>query len=127
MNYRDVEVRVTGYAGLPRTSRGDRSEQYVFVNGRPAGAPILANAIREAYQTLVPKGRHPVLFLFLETDPGQVDVNVHPTKKEVRFRRSREVRDGLLTALREAVETSGPVAPGPAVPVLPGARPRNRA
>lgn len=121
--YRDVEVTVTGYAGLPRTSRADRSEQYVFVNGRPAGAPILANAIREAYQSLVPKGRHPVLFLFIETDPAQVDVNVHPTKKEVRFRRSREVRDGVLTALREALETSGSPARGEGPPERPGGRP----
>lgn len=110
VDYRDVEVSVTGYAGLPRTSRGDRSEQYVFVNGRPAGAPIIGNAIREAYQTLIPKGRHPVLFLFIDTDPAQVDVNVHPTKKEVRFRRAREVRDSVLAALRDALETSGPAA-----------------
>jgi DNA mismatch repair protein MutL len=131
--YRDVDVRVAGYAGRSSRNHPDRSEQYLFVNGRPASAPVLGHAIREAYQASLPRGRHPVLFLFLETDPGQVDVNVHPTKKEVRFRRPREVRDGLAAALTQALHgpppsshpTSGapadgdPTDPSPATPVEP--------
>ncbi len=103
VDYRDIEVAVTGFAGLPQTSRSDRSEQYVFVNGRPSSAPMIGYAVREAYQSSLPKSRHPILFLFIETDPAQVDVNVHPTKKEVRFRRPNEVRDGVIAALEAAL------------------------
>lgn len=110
IEYAGMEVQVKGYAGLPRIARGDRSEQYVFVNGRPASAPVVGYAIREAYHTVVPKGRHPVLFLFIETDPAQVDVNVHPTKKEIRFRRSSTVRDAVMRGLADAlrVDLNGP-------------------
>ncbi len=114
---------VHGLASLPQVTRGDRSEQYLFVNGRPAGAPVLGHAIAEAYQSLIPRGRHPLLFLFLEIDPGEVDVNVHPTKKEVRFRQPGAVRDILMQALREALAMrSGADAPAaPAVREVLGA------
>ena len=103
VEYVDVDVKVTGYTGLPRVSRGDRTEQYIFVNGRPAGAPVVGYAIREAYHTVIPKGQHPVLFLFIETDSAQVDVNVHPTKKEIRFRQSSTVRDAVMRGLGDAL------------------------
>ena len=102
----DVErdgVHVRGFASLPHTHRADRSEQYVFVNRRPASAPVVGFAIGEAYQNLVPKGRHPVVFLFLEMDPSMVDVNVHPTKKEVRFRQPTAVRDAIAAGIRAAL------------------------
>lgn len=101
-------VKVHGFAALPEHSRGDRSEQYVFINRRPASAPVLGFAISEAYHTLLPRGRYPVVYLHVEMDPSLVDVNVHPAKKEVRFRRPSEVRDAVIAALREAL---GPVAP----------------
>lgn len=101
-------VRVRGLASLPQVTRGDRSEQYIFVNGRPASAPVVGHAVQEAYQALIPRGRYPVLFLFLEVDPGDVDVNVHPTKKEVRFRQSSAIRDALINALRSAVTLTAP-------------------
>lgn len=101
-------VRLRGLASLPQITRGDRTEQYVFVNGRPASAPVVGHAIQEAYQALIPRGRYPVLFLFLEIEPGEVDVNVHPTKKEVRFRQTSAVRDALIKALREAVTLTAP-------------------
>ncbi len=94
------EVRLHGYVGMPHLQRSDRSEQFVFINGRPASAPLIGFALNEAYHTLVPKGRFPSVFLFLETEPDAVDVNVHPTKKEVRFRRPDTVRDTLITSLR---------------------------
>lgn len=96
-------VRVTGYAGLPQASRGDRAEQYVFINGRPASAPLISHALAEAYHTLLPRGRYPVVYLFLEMDPELVDVNVHPAKKEVRFRRPGDVRDVVIEGLRAAL------------------------
>ena len=101
-------IRVRGLASLPQVTRGDRGEQYIFVNGRPASAPVVGHAVQEAYQALIPRGRYPVLFLFLEVDPGDVDVNVHPTKKEVRFRQSSAIRDALINALRTAVALTAP-------------------
>lgn len=99
----DEDVRITGFASLPQINRADRSEQYIFVNGRPASAPVIGFAIAEAYKTLIPRGRHPVLFLFLDVPPPDVDVNVHPTKKEVRFRNASRIRDVVVGALRAAL------------------------
>ena len=95
-------IRVHGFAGLPSNTRGDTAGQYVFVNGRPSTAPVVQAAIREAYPHL-PQGRKPVVFLFLDLPPEEVDVNVHPTKREVRFRSLGAVRDAVLEALLEAL------------------------
>lgn len=111
VDYTAGALAVSGYAGLPETGRSDRGEQYLFVNRRPAGAAPLAAAIREGYHTLLPRDRHPVLFLFLTLDPTAVDVNVHPTKKEVRFREPGAVRAALSEALRTAL-AQPPAAPG---------------
>ena len=103
VDYRSDEITITGHVGLPQASRGDRSEQYIFINGRPATAPVIAFALSEAYHTLIPKGRHPIVFLFIELPAEEVDVNVHPTKRDVRFRNGTLVRDALMKAVREAV------------------------
>lgn len=118
VEYRDADVAVTGFIGSPQLHRADRSEQYVFVNGRPASAAIVVGALREAYQSTLPKGRFPVLFLFLEVDAAQIDVNVHPTKKEVRFRRPREVREGIIAAVQEALKMQ-PASGGDATELPP--------
>jgi DNA mismatch repair protein MutL len=101
-------VSVKGFVSLPALSRGDRGEQYVFINRRPAGAPVIAYAINEAYHGLLPDGRHPYVFLYLEMESGRVDVNVHPTKKEVRFRRPSDVRDAIMAGIRGALNEAGP-------------------
>ena len=95
-------IRVHGWAGLPSQTRADTAGQHVFVNGRPSTAPVVQAAIRESYPHL-PQGRRPVLFLFLELPPEEVDVNVHPTKREVRFRAVGAVRDAVLAALAKAL------------------------
>ena len=100
-------IRVTGHVGLPAVSRSDRLEQYVFINGRPAGAPIVSGAIREGYRAVLPRDRYPVVFLFLELDPALVDVNVHPTKREVRFYNPGTVREVVIMALRQALALDG--------------------
>jgi len=100
-------VRVTGFVGRPDLNRANREEQFVFVNGRAAGAPLLSYAIREGYHTLLPADRHPCLVLFLALDPAAVDVNVHPTKREVRFRDPGAVRDAVIEALRRALGNPG--------------------
>jgi DNA mismatch repair protein MutL len=110
-------VRVSGHAGLPAVSRSDRSEEYVFVNGRPASAALLGHAIREGYRTLLPRDRYPCIFLFVTLDPALVDVNVHPTKREVRFRHPAEVRDAAIAAIRGALESGGTAAPRPGAAV----------
>ncbi len=118
-------VRVQGYAGLPAFSRADRTEQYLFVNGRATSAPLLGYAIRTGYHSLLPRDRHPVLVLFVTVDPGSVDVNVHPTKKEVRFRCPSEVRDTVIGALQHAlkVEASLPASGSAAEGADEGATP----
>jgi DNA mismatch repair protein MutL len=106
----DVEregVQVTGFAGLPTLHRPDANQQYLFVNGRPVKDRLLIGAVRAAYGDLVPKLRHPLLALFVTLSPREVDVNVHPTKAEVRFRDPGRVRSLVAGALRAALEAAG--------------------
>ncbi len=81
-------IRLTGYAGLPTLHRPTAREQYLFVNGRPVRDKLVAGAVRAGYQDLLAGDRHPMVALFVECPGGEVDVNVHPAKAEVRFRDS---------------------------------------
>jgi len=92
-------VRVRGYIGPPGMGRGDRRQQLTFLNGRPVEAAIVGRALREGYHTALMKGQYPVTFLFLETDPSAVDVNVHPAKREVRFHDGYAVQDAIVAAV----------------------------
>lgn len=116
------DVSVTGMISLPGFTRPDSKEQYFFVNGRPTSAALLSYALREAYHALIPQGRSPIVFVFIELDPGQVDVNVHPAKKEVRFRNTADVRDAVINALRKALTEGSEVLDGCA-PVISAAAP----
>jgi DNA mismatch repair protein MutL len=100
-------VRLHGFVGLPTLNRPDTGLQFLFVNGRPVRDRLLLGALRGAYGDLVPKGRHPLVALFVELDPRTVDVNVHPAKSEVRFRDSGAVRSLLVGGIREVLERSG--------------------
>jgi DNA mismatch repair protein MutL len=100
-------VRVTGFAGLPTLHRPDPGQQYLFVNGRPVKDRLLIGAVRAAYGDLVPKLRHPLLALFVALPPREVDVNVHPSKAEVRFRDPGRVRSLVAGALRAALDAAG--------------------
>ena len=100
-------MRVFGFAGLPTLHRQDASQQYLFVNGRPVKDRLLIGAVRAAYGDLIPKGRSPYLALFLDVTPADVDVNVHPTKAEVRFRDPGRVRGLIVGAMRQALEAAG--------------------
>ena len=100
-------MRIFGFAGLPTLHRPDASQQYLFVNGRPVKDKLLIGAVRAAYGDLIPRGRSPLLALFLDVQPGDVDVNVHPAKAEVRFRDSGRVRALMVGALSEALAKAG--------------------
>jgi DNA mismatch repair protein MutL len=100
-------VRVEGFAGLPTLNRPTQQSQYLFVNGRPVKDRLLLAALRAAYGDLVPRGRHPMVALFIALPCREVDVNVHPAKAEVRFRDSALVRGMVISALRNALADAG--------------------
>ena len=99
----EAPVRMTGIAGLPTYNRGVADHQYLFVNGRPVKDRLLTGAVRGAYSDMLARDRHAVLALFLDVPPGEVDVNVHPAKTEVRFRDPSLVRGLIVSGLREAL------------------------
>lgn len=96
-------LRLWGWVGLPTHSRAQADQQYFFVNGRVVRDRLVAHAIRQAYRDVLFHGRHSVFVLYLEVDPTVVDVNVHPTKHEVRFRDGRLVHDFLFSSLHRAL------------------------
>lgn len=100
-------VRLSGFAGLPTFNRGNAQAQYLFVNGRPVRDKLLIGAVRGAYADFLARDRHPVLALFVEIDPAEVDVNVHPAKAEVRFRDPGLIRALIVKSLRMALDAAG--------------------
>lgn len=100
-------VRLTGFAGLPTHHRGNAQHQFFFVNGRPVKDKLLLSGLRGAYADVLARDRHPVVVLFIDLDPAQVDVNVHPAKADVRFRDAQLVRGLLVGAIRHALVQAG--------------------
>ena len=100
-------IRISGFIGKPGVSRGDRTQQHLFVNGRPVESKGINFALLEGYHTALMKGQYPVTFLFIDIDPNLVDVNIHPTKREVRFRDEFAVRQCVIDAVRQAIESRG--------------------
>lgn len=96
-------VTVSGLIGPPGMGRSDRRQQLTFLNGRPVEAAIITRAMREGYHTALMKGQYPVTFLFLQTDPTAVDVNVHPAKREVRFHDGYGVQDAIIGAVQKTL------------------------
>ena len=103
-------LQLHGWVAKPTFSRSQADLQYFFVNGRVIRDKLVAHAIRQAYQDVLYHGRHPAFVLYLEVDPATVDVNVHPTKHEVRFREGRMVHDFLFRSLHRALGEIRPTA-----------------
>jgi DNA mismatch repair protein MutL len=122
-------VKVEGFAGLPTLHRPNGLNLYLVVNGRPVRDKLIAGTVRAAYGDLIPRGRYPMLALFVTLPPEEVDVNVHPAKTELRFRDAHGVRSLLIAALRDSLAAAGHrttaslsqnalqrIAPSPAAP-----------
>ncbi len=101
-------IRLWGWIGLPTFSRSQADLQHFFVNGRSIRDKVVSHAVRQAYQDVLYHGRHPAFVLFLEIEPKDVDVNVHPTKHEVRFRDSRVVHGFVSGTLQKALASDRP-------------------
>lgn len=107
-------LKLSGWIGLPNHSRSQADQQYFYVNGRNIKDKVVTHAVRQGYQDVLYHGRHPVYALFLTIEPRMVDVNVHPTKHEVRFRESRQVHDFLFRAIHRALADVRPNTEAPA-------------
>lgn len=114
-------LKLSGLIGKPGVSRATRHEMIMFVNRRPVDSRTLHYAVIESFATSLPKGRFPVAVLFLDLDAAAVDVNVHPAKREVRFRHEGAVRGFVVRAVLQALRVMGGSGVGPeAAEVLPG-------
>src|SRR4029453_6561586 len=95
------KIKIGGFIGQAGLSRQTRAQQLIFVNGRAIESGLITNAVREGYHTALMKGQYPVTFLFVDLDPAAVDVNVHPAKREVRFRDPNGVHEAIIRCVQE--------------------------
>src|ERR1700757_2870037 len=124
--------RISGFIGQAGLSRQTKAQQLIFVNGRAIESTLITAAVREGYHTALMKGQYPVTFFFLEIDPASVDVNVHPAKREVRFRDPNGVREAVVRCIQQTLEHAradwqekfrAPLRPGSAAAVSVKATP----
>ena len=120
LDYTEQGISVRGFVTLPGFTRSSRRDQRVIINGRAASADNIFFAIRDAYESLIMKGRYPGTVIYLDMPPEMVDVNVHPTKREVRFREGRLVEQIVGAAIRRALRQ---MPGGVEATTLPGVQP----
>lgn len=102
-SYKSGEISVSGFCGKPLFSKANRNKQYFFINGRYVKSKILQNALENAYKSYIMVGRFPVCFLFLSVDPKDVDINVHPSKLEIKFSDEKPIYELVTSSVSEAV------------------------
>ena len=112
---REFVARVTGFVSAPRERRTTRDAQYFFVNNRFVRDKTIAGGLLEGYRSVLPHGVYPVAFLFLELPLEEIDVNVHPAKTEIRFRRGEAVKDVIAEAVRTALANAGITGDAPPI------------
>ncbi|MBN2110177.1 MAG: DNA mismatch repair endonuclease MutL [Methanosarcinaceae archaeon] len=117
LEFRSDPVSISGYISKPELSRSGNDLQAFFINNRSISSKLIGNAVRLGYYTLLPKGRYPAAFLKFTIDPMNVDVNVHPTKKEVRLSHEKEIGSAIITAVEQALASTI---------LVPGARIKKR-
>ena len=100
-------VRIHGFVGRPESARKTLGNQFLFVNGRYFRSPYLHKAVMKAYEALIPEGTTPSYFIFLEVDPSTIDVNIHPTKTEIKFEEDSVIFQTLFACVREATARGG--------------------
>jgi DNA mismatch repair protein MutL len=121
---REYVARVSGFISAPRERRTNRDSQYFFVNNRFVRDKTIAGGLLEGYRSVLPHGVYPVAFLFLDVPLEEIDVNVHPAKTEIRFRRNEAVKDVIAEAIREALARAGiSMEPPPPKPLPVGMTP----
>jgi len=111
LNYFAAEeppVELRGFAGLPEVQKSNTRSMFIYVNGRPVWDRILNQSVLRAYDTLLPKGKFPLVVLFLSIPPELVDVNVHPTKREIRLHSPGQVMEAIQKVVRKTLESSPP-------------------
>jgi len=107
LKHKTEDFEIQGYISKPETTRSESDHLFLFVNNRPVASRAIASAVRAGYYTKIPKGRYPVAVLSLVLDPGEVDVNVHPRKAEVRFSREKELEDAVTGAVGKVLSEHG--------------------
>ena len=107
LKHKTEDFEIQGYISKPETTRAESDHLFLFVNTRPVASRAIASAVRAGYYTKIPKGRYPVAVLSLVLDPGEVDVNVHPRKAEVRFSREKELEDAVTAAVGKVLSEHG--------------------
>ena len=112
VQYEEGKLKLEGYISTPAQSKNSRSSQIFFVNGRVVHSKVMEKGLMEGYRERIFEGRHPVAYLFLETDPADLDVNIHPNKREVRFDKEADIIDFTTRAIRSCLNTEAAMVSG---------------
>lgn len=110
-DYKSEDMRLWGWLGTPENTRNQTDRQYFYLNGRMIRDKQVNHAVRMAYEERIPVGRYPTYVLYLEMDPSTSDINVHPTKYEVRFENTRDVHDFIFSCLKNTLDNREPLLP----------------